>query len=241
MHPAKSVKCPRASCRAPDASKRGLQEPCIGCRYVVQSMYKDAVEHADWWGTAGRGNDMKDDLRKWTSNLAVAALVTVGAGDALALPKEGEKVPNARVEDAEGRALEMKSLKGKPVLVVYEDKDSAQQNQTLKEELSKLAKGDKYKSAIALTAIADVSAYDFWPAKGFVKDAIREESKKAGTTIYCDWSGGFRTTWKLREGMSNVLLIGKDGRVLFAAEGILGAEERKRLLGLLRGQIEGGA
>lgn len=183
---------------------------------------------------------MKHNLRRWTSILAVAALVAVGASDALALPKEGEKAPNARVEDADGRGLEMKSLKGRPILIVYEDKDSAQQNQALKDELSKLAKGDKYKATIALAAVADVSSYDFWPVKGFVKDAIREESKKIGTPIYCDWTGGFRTTFKLREGTSNVILVGKDGRVLFAAEGTVGAEGRKRLIGMLRTQVEGG-
>ena len=66
-----------------------------------------------------------------------------------------------------------------------------------------------------------MSSYDFWPAKGFVKDAIREESRKAGTTIYCDWDGTFRKAYRLRQGISNVILVGKSGEVLFAAEGAL--------------------
>lgn len=170
--------------------------------------------------------------------VAVAFAVLTVQRAALALPAEGEKAPNASVEDADGRALEMKSLRGKPILIMYEDKDSSAQNQALKDELSKLAKGDRYKSAITLAAVADVSAYNFWPVKGFVKDAIREESQKFGTTIYCDWDASFRKKYRMREGVSSVVLVGRDGLVLFAADGALSAEKRAQLLKLLRAQVE---
>ena len=74
------------------------------------------------------------------------------------------------------------ALRGKPVLIVYEDKSSTAQNKALKDELAQIAKGDRYRSSVALAAVADVSAYDFWPARGFVRDAIREESRKQKTT-----------------------------------------------------------
>ncbi|AKT37308.1 uncharacterized protein CMC5_014400 [Chondromyces crocatus] len=169
----------------------------------------------------------------------MACVMALGAPvAALALPAEGEKVPNARVEDADGRGMEMKGLRGKPILIVYEDKGSSEQNKTLKDELSKLAKGDRYKTAIALAAIADVSSYNFWPVKGFVKDAIRDESKKAGTTIYCDWDASFRKKYRLREGVSSVVLVDKAGHVIFAADGALSAERRAQLLQMLRAQVE---
>ncbi|MCK6590549.1 MAG: YtfJ family protein [Polyangiaceae bacterium] len=177
--------------------------------------------------------------RTIASIVTLAAALLVGASAATALPARGSKVPNAKVEDADGRVLWMKSLKGKPILIVYEDKDSATQNQALKNDLSKLAKGDKYKSIVALAAVADVSSYDFWPVKGFVKDAIREESKKVGTTIYCDWDASFRSAFKLKEGTSSVVLVGRSGEVLFAAEGALSTDARKRLLALLKTEVEG--
>jgi hypothetical protein len=176
---------------------------------------------------------------KASSLVAVVALTAaLVPGAALALPKEGSDAPNGRVEDADGRKLEVSSLKGKPVLIVYEDKDSSAQNQPLKDDLSKLATGDKYKARIALAAVADVSGYDWWPAKGFVKDAIREESKKQKTTIYCDWDGSFRKAFGIKKGVSNVILIGRDGRVLFAGSGALAADDRKRLINLLGDQVK---
>jgi predicted transcriptional regulator len=177
---------------------------------------------------------------KTSKLVAVAALATaLIPSPSFAVLKEGVDAPNARVEDADGKVLQLQSLKGKPILIVYEDRDSAKQNQTLKDDLSQLAKGDKYKKSIALAAIADVSSYDWWPAKGFVKDAIREESKKQKTTIYCDWNGGFRKAYGIKRGVSNVILVGRDGRVLFAAEGAIGADARKRLVSLLGEQVGG--
>ncbi|WP_437715500.1 YtfJ family protein [Sorangium sp. So ce448] len=176
-------------------------------------------------------------LRSVSSAAALSLALISGA--ALALPSEGDRAPNARVEDADGRELRLKALQGKPILIVYEDKDSKTQNQALKDALAKLTKGDRYRRGIAVTAIADVSSYDFWPAKGFVKDAIREESRKVGGTVYCDWDGSFRTAYKLRRGVSNVVVVGKNGHVLFAAEGALKPESQSRVLELLRKEVEG--
>lgn len=178
-------------------------------------------------------------LRNKVAAAAIAAGVSGASMTALGLPPVGKDAPNGKAEDADGKAIETKNLKGKPVLIVYEDRDSAKQNEKLKKELSDLAKGDKYKSSVALAAVADVSSYDFWPAKGFVKDAIREESKKAGTTIYCDWNASFRKAFKLTKGKSSIVLVGKDGKVLFAGEGSLSESDRKKVLALLKAQVEG--
>lgn len=176
--------------------------------------------------------------RKFFVGLACAA-ATVLPGWAFGLPAVGDAIADASVEDADGGKRSLAQLAGKPYLVVYEDKDSAQTNQTLKDELSKLAQGDKFKNAIGLLAVADVSDYDFWPVKGFVKDAIREESKKAKTTIYCDWTGTFREKVGIQEGTSTVLLVGGDGKVRFAKAGALSKAERAKLVGLLRAEVGG--
>lgn len=172
-------------------------------------------------------------------SVALALAVVTTAIPALALPTVGDAIGSARLEDADGHGLDIASFKGKPILIVYEDRDSAKQNDALKKELARLAKGDKYKSAVALAAVANVAAFNFWPVKGFVKDAIRAESKKQGTTIFCDWTGGFRKAFKLRDNASSVVLIGKEGNVLFAADGSISADARARLVQLLRQEVEG--
>ncbi|MFO0757134.1 MAG: hypothetical protein U0359_11630 [Byssovorax sp.] len=170
---------------------------------------------------------------------ALAAVPLLAPADARALIQEGERAPSAQVPDVDGKLFDLRAARGKPVLIVYEDRDSANQNAALKSDLGKLAKGDAYRSKVALAAVADVSSYDFWPARGFVIDAIREESKKQGTTIYCDWSGSFRKALKLRRGVSSVILFSRDGETLFATEGPVSKEGREKLIRLLKSQVEG--
>jgi predicted transcriptional regulator len=157
---------------------------------------------------------------------------------AMALPSPGTARPDAMLIDGWDRRSSLAQWNGKPLLVVYEDKTSSKHNAALKADLSRLAKGDRYRNVIALAAIADVSEYDFWPARGFVKDAIREESRKENVIIYCDWDGSVRQQLDLRRHASNVVLYGKDGRVLYSRAGILTPEERAELLRLLRAQVE---
>lgn len=175
--------------------------------------------------------------------LLVAALVALStsatASRSDALPKVGDVRPSARAVDVDGRVVDLATIGAKPILVVYEDKESATLNAALKADLSKLARGDRYRSVVALVPVANVAAYDYWPVRGFVKDAIRDESRKIGATIYCDWDGGFRRALGLAGNTSTVVLIGRDGRVLFAFEGAVPQEERARLLGLLRAEVEG--
>jgi len=170
--------------------------------------------------------------------LAVSVALAVLASNALALVPAGSLRPVGRVHDADDRTLDLRSINGKPILVLYEDKDSAKVNDALKADLSRLAKGDRYRTAVALVPVADVQSFDFWPVRGFVKDAIRGESKKQGATIYCDWDGNLQRAAGFKRGTSSVMLIGRDARVLFAHEGALPSEQRERLISLLRSEVE---
>lgn len=170
--------------------------------------------------------------------LSVAALST--AASAAALPHVGAPRPNVVLVDAWDRQLQLGSLDGTPTLVVYEDQGSSKVNDGLKRELSRLARGGAYRSQIAVVAVADVSGYDYWPVRGFVKDAIRDESRKQGIPIYCDWSADFRRTLSLNRHASNVVLYGRDGTVLYARAGRLTDAEQRELLTLLRQQLRSG-
>ena len=161
----------------------------------------------------------------------------VFSAPASALPAVGASRPDLRLVDAWDRTLALGATGTRPILVLYEDKESSAQNRALKDELGKLAKGDRYRSAIALLAIADVDGYDYWPIRGFVKDAIQEESVKWSTPIYCDWNGAVRSRIGLRRGTSSVILYGRDGRVRLAHEGAMPEAVRKTLISLLREEI----
>ena len=170
---------------------------------------------------------------------SVVAALAFGALPAGALLPAGSRRPAAHVVDADDRTLDLRGINGRPILVIYEDKDSAKLNDAFKADLSRLAKGDRYRTAVALVPVADVQSFDFWPARGFVKDSVRSESKKVGATIYLDWDGTFQRAAGFRRGTSSVMLVGRDARVIFSSEGALSSEQRARLVSLLRAEVEG--
>ncbi|MDI1478386.1 YtfJ family protein [Polyangium sp. y55x31] len=164
-------------------------------------------------------------------------LLLLPAGSALALPGVGQSARRVVVEDPDGRAMDLAFPREKPTLILYEDRKSATQNQALKEELNRLAATKAEAKQIQFVAIADTSDYRGWPLRGFAERSVRKKSAEVGQIIYCDWEGKFRKAYNLRRGVSTVLLVGKDGRVEYAAEGKLDAPARSKLLALLWAQV----
>ena len=175
-------------------------------------------------------------LARWGRVGVFGVALSLGAGGVISevwAASVGEEAPDARVEDADERALWLSELKGSPVVVFYEDKDSGSVNTTLKDELAELM-GEEGMGGIRVVPVADVADYNSWPKKSFVRKAIREASKKAGLTIYCDWDGSFRRKLDLERNTSNVVVIGRDGVVRFSATGALGEGKRAEVLALLK-------
>lgn len=170
---------------------------------------------------------------------ALAALVTILGlrAEARALPALGARMPDTLLPDANGKPLNTRALRGRHALLFYEDEGSSAQNAPLKDTLEELGRDARYRAAIAVTAVADVTAYSGWPLRGVAEDAIRARAREAGIAIYCDWDGSFRRAYQLHPGLSNVLLLAPDGRVLFAVAGPMRPEQRSRLLAMLARQV----
>jgi hypothetical protein len=165
----------------------------------------------------------------------MAALLTATlASTADAAPKVGERVPPTRAATLDGKAFDTRATNGKITLIFYEDKDAVVHNQALKNELHAIKGSPGFKPNVRVVAVADVSAWDFWPAKGLVQDAIRSEERKVGAPIYLDWSGEFGKALKITKGASNIVLVGEDGKVVLTHEGVASAEVKERIKSALR-------
>lgn len=224
------------------ASRGGLwMDAMIGDLLLMSSFVRALSRRTVEWRGRTLAITPRGRLVTRAASVALPVLLAVwlGATAAFALPSVGEMGKNVNLEDADGRVIKLEALVGKPILIVYEDKASTKMNQPFKDELSKLAKGDKYKDKVALAAVADLTAYNYWPVKGFVKDSIREESKKLGTTIFCDWNGHVQVSYAFRKKTSSIVLLNKQGRVVFAAEGKMSPEQRKQAIDLLKAEVEG--
>lgn len=139
---------------------------------------------------------------------------------------------DTRLVDLQDRAQPLRGYYDKqprgPVLVVlYQDRKSADENPTLKVDLGQLA--DAHPGAMHIVALADVGGYDFWPAKGYVKDALRPLQAE-GAKVLCDWQGTIRKRFGLRPGQSTVFVLSPTGTLATVARGQLRPEQSQRLL-----------
>lgn len=146
----------------------------------------------------------------------------------------GSAAPFFRVESGDGKELTLDMIKGKVTAIFYENKDIVDANKILKDELNKLyfEQTDDLKDVLVRLPIIDCSEA-VWPFLGIWKRRLREYSKKEGVTIYCDWNGKMSSEYKMKAGVSNVVIIDKNRRIRFFTSGDVTAEEINDLKQLL--------
>ena len=152
----------------------------------------------------------------------------------LALLKTGVVPSDFTLHDADDKPAKFSALRtGHPTVVFYEDKDGDDQNERFKQRLGKLQGKSASAKKVTIVAIADVGSWNFWPAKGFVKDALRSAGKKAGITVWADWSSAGRANLSAASNHSNVIMLDASGKVVWASVGKLTPVQEDDLLNRL--------
>lgn len=161
------------------------------------------------------------------------AAVGVSGGVAAAVPAPASRLPRVEVENvAAGR---MRPLPDRhPVLVMYEDKDAQKQNERARAVLGPINDRAENRARFEFVAVADVAAWNWWPAKGYVLDDLKGIARRENTTLFADWTGAVRKAWGLTAHKSALVLADGDGKVLFAAEGTLTPAELAALVADLK-------
>ena len=145
------------------------------------------------------------------SSLAIPERVV--RADAVVAAVQSPEMPSvdalleAKLVDLADRPVSLRGLSGKVVVVVHQDRHSSEQNPALKERLSALLL--RYPTDLRIVALADVGGYDFWPAKGYVKDALKSLDSGGGALVACDWKGAVRKASQLKQKHSTVFVLSK--------------------------------
>jgi Bacterial protein of unknown function (YtfJ_HI0045) len=159
---------------------------------------------------------------------AVVATVVAGA-PAWALPQLGAPLPAVTIDDvaaARARALPI----GRPMLVMYEDREAQAQNLRAREVIGRINDLPQNRERFEFVAVADVGAWNWWPARRAVLSDLKDIAARNNTTVYADWHGALRKTWGLTQHRSALVLADAAGKVQFAAEGTLSQEQLQALL-----------
>jgi hypothetical protein len=166
--------------------------------------------------------------------LLAAASSLVFSGGTVAGPRQA---PGFVLESTGGGRRSLADHAGRVVLLMYEDRDSQEQNAVLKAEVRRRIRQESLDRDLAVVPIADVRRYDYWPARSVVRAAVADRARVLGTEILLDWSGDIARRYGFRTPGSNVALVGRAGEWLYQRSGALAADERRRFHQLLSGAL----
>jgi hypothetical protein len=178
----------------------------------------------------------------WIAGVLTAALL---AGSPVLAAEESTGPLDATLRGSSGKEVALSSWRGKPVILFYEDRRSTTLNSAFKEALFARGREQGLLEAAWVVAVANLEAYDFFPARGIALSYVRDEEKKWGIPILVDLKGTLGAApWNLPKKTSSVLLLDDTGAVVFRYSGRMKEEDMEaffQALGGLLGQGMPGA
>ncbi|WP_342378674.1 hypothetical protein NVS55_04695 [Myxococcus stipitatus] len=135
--------------------------------------------------------------------------------------------PDAALRTSSGDPVRLSRWRGKPVILFYEDRDSTTLNAGLKEDLFARGRERNLLGSAWVVAVANLKAFDFFPARQIALSYVRDEEKKVGVPILVDLDGAMGASpWSLPMKTSNVLLLDARGAVVYRHSGRMKPEEQ---------------
>lgn len=137
--------------------------------------------------------------------------------------------PQFQVLDSADHSLSLDDLVGTASIILYETRETTEENRTLKEALKQL----KQQGAVfKIVPIVDCSTA---PAlfKGMWKAQIRDHSVKEKVDIYCDWTGAFGRAYQSASDTSNIYIIDRTGRIVYRNAGTVPSSDMPKIKLLL--------
>jgi predicted transcriptional regulator len=130
-------------------------------------------------------------------------ILILQAATAYADPADVVRAPEFTLQDQYEKTVSLRDLAGLVVVLIASDKEGKAQNTAWFKAIR-----DKYADRVVVQGIADVSSVPF-----FLKGKIRSDFKKDPDSILLDWKGEVFNVYGLTKGVSNVILIDKDGMI----------------------------
>lgn len=163
--------------------------------------------------------------------MILLVIVATGTlGNASGNPTQTLDKLDAKLTDSAGKPIQLSDFRGKPTVLFYEDRDSRDQNRKVKDELWKRGKEAGLTGSANVVGVANLQAFDFWPARGFARSAVEDVEKKVGIKVLIDWKGALTTTpWNLPSKSSTVVLLDSEGSVRYAHSGAMSQKEMDEL------------
>lgn len=145
----------------------------------------------------------------------------------------GEKAPDFRIVSGDDKELTLGALSGKVIIMFYETKNIVEKNRPLKNALEGFCNSlpETLKGNVVSLPVINCSSsgifINVW------KNALINNSKKEGMTIYGDWFGKMFKDYAMTDKESNFLIIDKKGIIRYINKGKISEQEFKAIEDLL--------
>lgn len=137
------------------------------------------------------------------------------------------------LESSSGGSRRLASLRGRVVVIFWEDRERHRANPGLKRALSTLRE-----PGLCLLAVGDVKEYDFAPVRAIVRVALSALARAIGVEILLDWRGALAAApFSLVPGAPNVLVLDREGRPVLRAHGELSPAAEREVLETVRAEL----
>lgn len=143
-------------------------------------------------------------------------------------PPAAAALLDAQILDLDDKPVSLRGMHGKIVVVLHQDRYSSDQNQGFKDRLGELVL--RFPGKLQLIALAEAGGYNFWPARRYVKDALKPLQALGGALVACDWKGAVRRSYRIPARQSAVFVVDKDSTLAALRIGVLPADDATGLL-----------
>lgn len=141
---------------------------------------------------------------------------------------------DATLRATAGGDTQLSRWRGKPVILFYEDRHSAELNRPLKFQLFERGKARGVLDGATVIAVANLEAFNFFPARQIALSYVRDEEKRVGVPVLSDLEGVMgKAPWNLPGKTSSVLLLDAGGVVVYRYSGRMKPEDIEAFFGKL--------
>lgn len=115
---------------------------------------------------------------------------------------------DAQLETSSGHQTTLARKWGRPTVLFYEDRDSTGLNKHVKDELFKRGRELGMLERVSVIAVANVAAYDWFPARNFVLAAVKDIEHELHVPVLLDFKGTMTgVPWHLPSKSSTVVVL----------------------------------
>jgi alkyl hydroperoxide reductase subunit AhpC len=146
----------------------------------------------------------------------------------------GKPAPPFEVKSGQDQKLTLEMIRGKIVVLFYEDRQVVDKNDALKDELTRLYRiqPENIKKGIFRLVVIDCSRASL-PTLGIWKHQLSQHSMALGFTIYGDWNSRMLLDYGMKKNDSNFVIIDQNGIIRYSSKGKINQREIENIKNLL--------